>query len=347
MMRSERIRFDSVKENVPIPEVAVEFGLEGRGGRYFCPTCQPLGSASHRTPDLSVFDNNRRFKCFKCGISGDVIDFAGLLLSEGAGTSLNWLGERFDGIERTGKYPKPFQRSRTREPIPPDQAWQQRGLEVVGSAQTSLQSIKGIDSKRYLRGRGLSEATIQAARLGYVPTAVRDAPEDWGIESQSSIYIPANVILIPWIVNGRLWALKYRRMDVGTRNERYMSVKGSKLSGAMYQEDNLNGHRVIVFTEGEFDALLLQQYAGQLAGVATTGGCSGTIPLSAKFAVMAADRVLVAYDNDEPGENGAHSIIETSAKATRLRPISGKDISEMYLSGCSLRKFLLDAITNT
>ncbi len=48
--------------------VATALGLRGRGGRYFCPRCQPEGG---KTPDLSIHADG--FHCFKCGWKGDML----------------------------------------------------------------------------------------------------------------------------------------------------------------------------------------------------------------------------------------------------------------------------------
>jgi DNA primase len=346
-MSTDRFQLDSLKCAVRITDVARAQNFEGRRDRYFCPSCQSAGAASHKTPDLASFDHDRRFKCHKCNLGGDIIDFVALLLNTDTKGAIKWL-KWHTGISTMSLSHSASQNNAemTAVTTPPPHEWQQRGLSFVQRAATLLWSAEGQGARQYLNERGLSDLTIKRARLGYIPRATEDDPAKWGLETDRSLYIPANVVLIPRIVSGHLWALKYRKMDAGIGGERYMCVKGSKLSGAMYQEDHLQGQRVLVFTEGEFDALLLQQCAGDLAGIATTGGCSGTISINAKFAIMAADVVLVAYDNDDPGEKGAQSLIETSSKARRLRPISGKDISDMYLSGISLQEFLLEAIAD-
>ena len=48
--------------------IAIALGLRGKGGRFFCPSCQADGG---KTPDLSVHDKG--FNCFKCGLKGDLL----------------------------------------------------------------------------------------------------------------------------------------------------------------------------------------------------------------------------------------------------------------------------------
>ncbi len=70
-----RKAIEAIKDLVPIQQVAAEYGefkLLGNGrllGRCVAPDHE------ERTPSLTIFTDTQRFKCFGCGLSGDVIDF--------------------------------------------------------------------------------------------------------------------------------------------------------------------------------------------------------------------------------------------------------------------------------
>jgi DNA primase len=69
-----RKAIEAIKNAVPIEQVAVEYGefkLLGNGrlmGRCVAPDHED------RTPSMTVYTNDKRFKCFGCGLRGDVID---------------------------------------------------------------------------------------------------------------------------------------------------------------------------------------------------------------------------------------------------------------------------------
>src|ERR687893_2565011 len=69
-----RKAIEAIKNAVPIEQVAAEYGefkLLGNGrlmGRCVAPDHED------RTPSLTVYINDKRFKCFGCGLGGDVID---------------------------------------------------------------------------------------------------------------------------------------------------------------------------------------------------------------------------------------------------------------------------------
>jgi DNA primase len=69
-----RKAIEAIMNVVPIEQVAVEYGefeLLGNGrllGRCVAPDHED------RTPSMTVFTDTQRFKCFGCGLGGDVID---------------------------------------------------------------------------------------------------------------------------------------------------------------------------------------------------------------------------------------------------------------------------------
>ncbi len=69
-----RKAIEVIKNAVPIEKVAAEYGtfrLLGNGrllGRCIAP------DHTDRTPSMTVFTGTQRFKCFGCGLAGDVVD---------------------------------------------------------------------------------------------------------------------------------------------------------------------------------------------------------------------------------------------------------------------------------
>jgi DNA primase len=92
-----REAIEAIKNAVPIEQVAAEYGefkLLGNGrlmGRCVAPDHED------RTPSLTVYTNDKRFKCIGCGLGGDVIDLeevAGRHLE--AWTAIVALSTRYD-----------------------------------------------------------------------------------------------------------------------------------------------------------------------------------------------------------------------------------------------------------
>lgn len=94
-----RKALEAVKRDVPIEQTAAEYGefkLLGNGrllGRCVAPDHED------RTPSMTIFTDERRFRCFGCGLFGDVVDLervAGRHLE--AWTAVMALAERY-GVE--------------------------------------------------------------------------------------------------------------------------------------------------------------------------------------------------------------------------------------------------------
>lgn len=57
-----------IKERISLPEAMGQYGLECCKGKYLCPF------HAEKTPSLSLYKDNSRFRCFGCGADGTVID---------------------------------------------------------------------------------------------------------------------------------------------------------------------------------------------------------------------------------------------------------------------------------
>ncbi|MCK9540849.1 MAG: CHC2 zinc finger domain-containing protein [Novosphingobium sp.] len=63
---------DAIRRDNPLPDVAARIvSLKAAGGEW--KACCPFHA--DRSPSFTIFDGGRRFKCFGCGLSGDVLDF--------------------------------------------------------------------------------------------------------------------------------------------------------------------------------------------------------------------------------------------------------------------------------
>ena len=85
-----------------------------------------------------------------------------------------------------------------------------------------------------------------------------------------------------------------------------------------------------ILAEGEFDALLLLQEAGDLVGVATLGSCNRGLSARALRYLLGCPRLLAAYDVDAEGEKGAERLGQVSPRMQRVRPPVGKDVTAFW-----------------
>ncbi|HNT23307.1 MAG TPA: toprim domain-containing protein [Anaerolineales bacterium] len=282
----------------------------GEGWRWYCRGC---GDGKYHTPIDFVMARER-------------VDFRG---------ALAWLG---GGAPQVYHAPAVSTPQRRDDPIPPA-PWQGRGAAYVNQCASFLWGSAGAAALAWLHGRGLSDDTIHAARLGYNPGGYYDAPGAWGMAEKVWL---ARGITIPCIFENELYYIKTRQLS---GDPKYIKVEGSK--PGIFGGDDLRGRRLAVFCEGELDALLLHQAAGDLAAVATLG--SATDDAAALDMALWGECfiwpgvIFAVYDNDPPGIKGARKLAAFSrrVKVVSLPELPGvKDITDYHLAGGDLRAWL-------
>jgi hypothetical protein len=179
--------------------------------------------------------------------------------------------------------------------------------------------------------RGLSAETICAAGIGYVPADGRESAATWGLDDAKPVWLPRG-ILLPCEAQGHLWYVKVRRP---AGEPKYIAPRGWR--PALYGADTLRGRPALILTEGEFDALLLRQAAGDLVDVATLGSASQRLSGRWFTRLLPAHRILVVYDEDAAGQRGAGTLADLSARVRVVHPLGGADLTEQWQRGGDLR----------
>lgn len=282
---------------------------------------------------LKVNDSSGRWWCFACGKGGDVVDWVrerqGVTFAEacrqlGAGQSFPSSSSRMS-LTRSVAPVVPR--------VAPSLAWQDEAEEVVQHAKQFVWSLAGCPARAYLTGRGLTEETIQVWGLGYNPSRYRMAR----LTDQHGrpVAVPRGWV-IPLREGGKLWGVKFRLPD-GTPGDKYVQLAGSR--PCLFGEHTLR-REVSVLCEGEFDAMLLHQEAGDLVGVGTTSGGAKVWCREWNVPLLLSRVVLLAYDSDEAGDKGSAMMMAAMARARRIRVPSGKDVTDYYLAGNDLREWI-------
>lgn len=277
-------------------------------------------------------DGRGQWWCRKCGQGGDAIAYVRSRDGVGYREACELLGVDLDGGEGK-KFPKKGAREERREPVkraldPPTEAEGpgydlEAALILVETCQKALWSDEGSRARAYLAGRGLQEKTIRGWGLGFNP----EEREISGLWTARGIVIPCWVGYIPW-------GIKVRR---ATGEPKYIHVKGSK--PALFGLDMLTSKQTAVVCEGELDAILLWQEAGDLVDVVAIGSKTASPAVPFLGRLIGASRWLLALDLDADKE--AEKWGEWSARVQRVKPLQGNDITDFYKAGGDLRRWVL------
>ncbi|MBT4498511.1 MAG: hypothetical protein HOC74_12350 [Gemmatimonadetes bacterium] len=321
---------DLIGQDIPLVRAAATHGGEYAGPCFIC------GGKDRFRFWPSHPDGKGKFWCRQCGAHGDAIDY----LRQLHNLSYPEACERLHiPPSNTGRPAAPTPQRKPQLLHPPSAAWQEQALGFVEECRAALWTEDGQGSLDWLHQRGLQDETIQLAGLGLNDRERYRGAELWGLPAEHKrIWLPRGVC-IPWLIGGALWRVNVRRPE---GQPKYCGPAG--YSCGLYGADSLlDGKRPAVLVEGEFDALLLQQEAGDLLNVVATGS-TGAARRPRWIGLLAqAPSVLVAFDADQAGDHGAEYWLQTLGNARRWRPY-WEDPTAMAQGGVSLRNWIEEGL---
>jgi hypothetical protein len=221
----------------------------------------------------------------------------------------------------------------------PDEAWQAAAGAFVRWARMDM----GGGACDYLNNRGLTDETIIGAQLGHNPAGRWSERAKWGLgpdeDGHTRMWLPAGIV-IPWYAGGALWKLTIRRETVKQDQERYKTISGS--ANALYNADALQPGTPAMLVEGVFDALAVQQTAGDLVAPVASG-TSGARRVRWLSRLALASEVLVSLDADGPGDEASGYWCGVLDNARRHRPYYA-DPSQMLQDEQDVRDWVLSGL---
>ena len=169
------------------------------------------------------------------------------------------------------------------------------------------------------------------------------------------VWLPRGIV-IPWAIAGAIWKVNIRRpipyptqtppppLAAGPCNlsppPKYIQAAGG--ANGLYAADELIPGRPAIVVEGELDALVVWQAAGDLTTAVATGSTSGARGMRWIVRLALGNPILVATDNDgaTKGEQAARYWLDAlGPSARRWRPYL-KDPSDMARANLDLRAWI-------
>ncbi len=313
----------------------------GRWTLFHCPF--PGHKHGDQNPSLAATNGNDKrgplWRCFACGMHGGPVKW----LMEKRGLdyqdALRTLGSDSGFNQTVAQYRPPE--------TPPGPIWQGRARALIGYSrnqlldtpnlppaawdtiyrETGAKITRQLSPLEWLIDRGLNLETIRYRGLGWNPRDWYDNPEHWGLPPDKDVWIPRGIV-IPCIINESVWYFKIRRPQ---GNPKYIYIPGS--IKALYNADSLKDREIVTFTEGELDAILLDQEAGDLTGVVTLGAATNPLNVATwGLHLLYTPYRFLAYDTDPAGEKGAASLEwlhPVKLSVPRIKPFD-KDITDYH-----------------
>lgn len=279
---------------------------------------------SEKTPSFSISTQKQMYKCFGCGEGGDVINFVMKMENIDFMEALEFLAQK-SGVEiNKGKIS-----DESKENINKKQKLYQINLDAARYFFKSMSDLNNTGYK-YLKNRGLDNKVIKYFGLGY-------SRNDWhdlnnyllkkGYDQQNLIdaglaiqtknkknYINRfrNRVMFPIFDHrGKVIAFGGRVLDESlpkylNSSETILFNKRKNLYGLNFAKKNIKNDTLII-VEGYMDVISLFQYG--IKNVVASLGTALTIE-QAKLIKKYANKVIVAYDNDEAGVKATLKAVE-------------------------------------
>ena len=309
---------DDLKSHADIVQVVQERVQLRRAGTSYKGLCPFHGE---KTPSFNVHGDKGYFKCFGCGVGGDVIKFVELYEKVAFPEAVRLLAARFGlTVPEAEDSKEDAEANRDREAL-------LKAHEVAAEwFREQLASPAGAVARRQLKERGVSEETIATLGVGYAPSA-REALKTRLIKEGFS---PALLVLSGLVVqrddrtlldrfrnrlmipihrdNGAIVAFGGRAMEAG-QQPKYLNspetpiyVKGRTLYGLHLSKSAIAKAKYAVMVEGYFD--VAQAIQAGITNVIASSGTALTLP-QAKLLKRFAAKVVLSFDPDAAGQGAA------------------------------------------
>lgn len=320
----------------------------GETGRVYCRNCDwgrsthPEGSVDGIEYMRRVEDMSFRQACEFFGVekevSGDGAPSNGTENTEDAGSGRAELNVRSRPEDTSGVSWSSYD--------PPGETWREAAEAFCMECKDRLwNGGRAAESAlNYLHNRGLSNETIEAAGLGVNDSDRYPPRKDWGLEGDGKVWLPRGVV-IPWADSGGVSGVNIRRPKGDIKpgaNEQWKRRKYQRAPGPsapLYGVQWIYESRPIVLVEGEFDALAVQEVAGDICFPVGTGSTGGARRQKWRDMLADAPAVLVSFDDERPGEEAARAWIESLPNGIRWPP-HADDAGEMLEQGKDLRMWV-------
>src|SRR5712692_10236451 len=277
LLPGSRVDTASLKLAHPIAEVVARYGVElKRQGRAMVGRC--IFHTDNGRPNLYIYGDSESWRCYRCGIGGDVLAFVMYAENIAFREAVDRLTGGWLGPLRPASRPTPALRPASKGP-------EERTAEelAVLQAATNFYHFNLLAEPRaldYLAQRGISLATARECRLGYAAGDQLLPFLHWqrlplgaalhlGLLTRAGHEFMADRIVIPELCAGRpMWLIgRALREDLADDVPKYLGLPGTK---PLLGWDQARCTATVCAVEGVFDFLTLRQWGYPVVGLLGT-----------------------------------------------------------------------------
>lgn len=343
-----------IKHKINIVDLISEYLTLKKTGVNFKASC-PFHN--EKTPSFVVSPERQIFKCFGCQRSGDHFTFLMEKESMDFKEALEFLAKKAGIVLKQTESKKDFK---------------DRLFEVHLKAQEFFHYILtkhklGKKALEYLKGRGISDESIEDFGLGYAPnswesltsfllkrgfTTQEIVTSGLAILSKSSCYDRFRGRIIFPLIDGKDQLRGFSGRVLYSQEPKYINSpqtpifdKSAYLFGINLAKTSIRSKQEAVLVEGEMDVILSHQ-----AGFKNVVACKGTALTEGQIDLLKkyTENLKLCFDMDLAGDSASRRGIELLEKANLnikvVELMRGKDAAEVILEDSNLwQKAIADA----
>ena len=293
-----------------------------------------------------------RYWCRGCEKKGDGIQFIRDMHGLTFGEACKRLGITRGVYRRRQKMTvstpeRPFFKPKKSEP--PPELWTQKAAAFLKYSQEKLWTPEGRTALEFLQAKGLTEATIRRAGIGFNLSDLYRNRRGWGLPqkvnsygTETLIWLPAGIVipLAPSTeqkgAGENMTRLRFRRFaDTGPR---YVICAGSSVAPLVLEADK----SIFTIVESELDAWLIWQETADLTGVVAMGSAVMKPDVAVHDLLTKAEIILNSLDYDEAGARQSWNWWDKAygPKVIRWPTPFGKDPSDALQQGLNIREWI-------
>jgi len=281
---------------------------------------------SEKTPSFHVHPDKGFFKCFGCGVGGDVITFLSKLENLAFPDAVRMLAQKA-GVELEPESPQTLRTRSEREAI------YDANRIAAALFERMLREPQGARARAYCDQRGISQAAIEKFHLGYAPDAWNALTEelqrsgvDLALAAKAGLvkrgergyydFYRDRLMVPTYATTGEVIAFGGR--SLGDAEPKYLNTsttpvytKGRHLFALNLARRAASAERTLIVVEGYLDCITLHQ-AGFENAVASLG--TAFTEDQAKELRKYADGIFLCFDGDVAGNAAAAKAVEIAAQ---------------------------------
>lgn len=303
---------EEVRRKANIVDVISEYIPLSKNGKNYVGVC-PFHDDSN--PSMFVSPDKQIFKCFACGVGGNVFNFVMNYEHLSFKETLKLLGDKV-GIDTKVNVGKKI------ESDPSFEAYE----IVTKYYENSLFTNKGVDALKYLNGRNISDEIIREFRIGYSPN--EDVVTKMLVSKHFSYDMLVNIgittktdygyrdfffnrIMFPICDHENRVVACSGRIFNGEKTSKYINTKetkhfrkGSILYNYYRAKEYALKEKSIIITEGFFD--VIRCYTAGFKNVIATMGTAVTEE-HVKAIRKLSTNIILLFDGDNAGAKATYS----------------------------------------